>query len=780
MTNTPLFAQPKTNFKAKIIWADNCERTVDQYILFRKKVNISGCGKTEIAIFANTYYNLYVDGVFIHRGPVRRHESNACYDTINCELNKGEHTIAVLVHWLGNVFSAHRKATPAFWAEVKEENRDIIAATDDSWKAQYCPAFLHDEDYFFSQYDYSENIDMRKYPLGWEKPGFDDSAWKNAVVISEIGKAPDMHRNFTKRPIQLFSYVTRSMEITKRGKYTDGEKKKFPDVLKERTYDTDKKADGSFVVAALECSASATITVSYSNADEGCEIIAGYDDQIDDSGMPLPMRMAPYADRFVVPKGSGEVSVVMPRGLRYVLVCAAGRCVIDKITALCEEYPYTERAAFVSGDSYYTRLYGQSARTQRVCTIDGFTDCVNRERVLWLGDAYLDCLGNYYAEPDYGLILMTLYEHALGKKPSGAIGGYNSSDLQPDWLQMGAYNLMWLNMLCDYILFTGDEDSVLPLKDTAGGIIKFLCDSRNEDGIIDTDVNSCNTFWDWGYEEPMGESLKVTSYFMQTIERLSEFAYFDGVVPEKLLEGFAKTRENCYKRFWDSDRKVFHDSGKHGEPLHPLSTQGANIQAVSGGICPKDMCDEVVARIFDKTQLDEIPVGLYPPAENSYYDEKILPCATMYGGFYISKALFDNGYDEEAVRFIKEVWGDFDYLPTLPEMRRNGENQSTLTMCHGWSGAPAFLLPMYILGLRPVSAGWKDTLFAPPDVDISLVPSAKGVVKTPYGELSAQWTRLDGGMKISLNVPQEITVYVKVKDKTYSVNSGEHTFYTFA
>lgn len=774
------FATPKTEFKAKNIWAKNVLRNTDQYILFRKKFIVGKAGVVDFTLFANTYYNFYIDGVFINRGPVRRHELNAEFDEIKCYLSEGDHVAAVMVHHFGSESGCHRIGSPAFWMEAETERKETLFVTDTSWKAKFCDAFRNEikEELDF---DYIEDIDMRVFPIDWETVGFDDSLWDNAVITSEIGIAPDAHRNYTPRAMQLFSYVNERSEITLNGVFSEPLEGDFHTRIKNRKYLTGDS--GNFVIADFGKVMSAAVAVEYSNASDGCEMVIGYDDRVDETGLPdfTRLREVPYADRIILPKGDGTAYIHMPRGFRFVNVSVLDTgCEIKNVTAQSENYPYTECRPFASGDGYFTRLYEQSLRTQHVCTSDGFVDCVTRERVLWLGDAYLDSLGNLYSEPDKGLLLTTLFEHAMGQKESGALGGYNSSELEPEWLQMGGYNLLWLNMLCDYILYTGDEESVKPLKDTARGILRFISDTRNENGFVDSEMNNCNTFWDWGYEEPTGESLKVSIFYTETILRLSGFDFFSDIIDNEMVEDAKKLKKRCFERFWDNERRVFHDAGKKGEELHPLCTQGANIMAAAYCDCPEEIKNEIFGKVFDKNELYDVPVDLFPPAGTCSYESKILPCGTMYGAFYAAKALFEAGYDNFAAEFMKEVWGEFDGLLTLPELRRNGkENEGTCTMCHGWSAAPAFLLPMYVLGLRPLANGWKETLFSIPDIDIKTVPSAKGIVKTPYGEITAQWVKTDGAVKVTIKAPDEISLTLRCYGREYKLCGGNNTFYIF-
>lgn len=762
------YFKPLTNCNAKVIWPAHCQRQTDIYALFRKTFSHSG-GICHVRLFANTYYNLYIDGSFLHRGPVRRHEAHAEYDELTINLDPGTHVIAVLVHHLGVECAGHRKADRSFWCEVETGCETIVS--DSTWKAMDCTSF-RSLGWISSHYDFCEDIDMRSFPTGWETLGYDDNSWDFATELYPVGDLLDIHKNYTTRLLQNFAYPREQGIIIHTGTYTNC--KTPSDFYVKDFFSRERNSasvNGSYAVAAFSATISGCVEIHYENDAEQAEIIVAYDDFLNESGSITLGRMGDFADRFIVPHGTGVVKTFMPRGFRYILADISAPGKILSVYAEKEEYPYEEKTGFSAGLSYWTELYAQSVRTQQICTIDGFTDCVNRERVLWLGDAYFDCLGAYYSTADKGLLLTTLYEHAMGEGPKGALGGYNSSDLRPDWLYMPAYNMMFLHMLCDYILYTGDEESVLPLKDTARSILLFLQDNMNPQGIFDSTWKGCNNYWDWGYAEPEGESLKANAYFIHTVERMASMPFFHDVVDEALLEKVQNLKLICRDIFWDSEKQVYRDCR-----TSRLTTQGASAYAILGGICPQENIPQLLHRITDETLLDAIPVGENQENENSAPDEtKILPAATMYGATVVCRAMLENGMTAEGLRYMRHVWGDFEGLPTLPELRRNGTNN---TMCHGWSAAPAFLLPMYALGLRPLKNGCKHVLFAPPCLDPDTLSQAKGSMPTPLGTIYAQWCRCGEFLRAQFTIPAGITLTLSFAGKEYTfTNGGTHTRY---
>lgn len=755
----------KHDIIANVIWA-NCERDIDMYVVFRKKF-VTENETCSIKIFADTYYNLYVDGSFIHRGPVRRHENTAEYDKLSLCFEKGEHTVAVLVHHLGAKVAGHRTGEKNFWCEIETENGKII--TDESWKAKYLDAMTTDGR-IFSHFDFVEDIDMKKFPIGFMNPDFDDSAWENALVLFKAESENDVHKNYRQRTMKLFSYLTEKGELMKAGTFKDMpvEEDHFTHKIFGRVRD-EAEADGNYSLYKFEKTISGTVKIAY-ECEEDSEIIVAYDDQLTPEGFVKPDRWSKYADRFLVEKGKGEAEVLFPRGFVYVLVDASKGCKILSVTATKEVYPYEEKKSFFADNKLLNDIFDVSVRTQQVCTIDGFTDCVNRERVLWLGDAYFDCMGNYYSTFDKGLLLTTLYEHAMGQTECGALGGYNSSNIKPNWLLMLSYNLMYLEMVTDYLLYTGDEENLLPLKETVKKLIAYAVSNINGRGVFDTNYKGCSNYWDWGYSEPEGENLKYCGYFAFIVDRMKEFDFFNDIITPEILAAVEKMREVSHEIFFDKEKKVYRDTS-----CSKLTTQAATSYAVLGNIKGSENYKELFNNITDEKMLDAIPIGENQENENGEPDlNKILPAATMYGATVTARAMFVKGLYSEGLKYLTEVWGEFAHLPTLPELRRNGANN---TACHGWSASPAYLLPMYILGIRPLKEGYNEALFNIPHFDNDEITSSKGSVITPKGEIKAAYTKYEGFIKADVFVPKDIKLTVKYKEKEYLLIEGANTVY---
>ena len=248
------------------------------------------------------------------------------------------------------------------------------------------------------------------------------------------------------------------------------------------------------------------------------------------------------------------------------------------------------------------------------------------------------------------------------------------------------------------------------------------------------------------------------------------FDFFSDVLTSEIIDAAEKIKEVSHGIFFDNNKKVYKDSSSSD-----LTTQAATSYAILGGIKGSENYKELFYNITNPENLDAIPVGENQEQENSVPDfTKILPAATMYGATVTARAMLLKGLYNEALSYINTVWGDFRGLPTLPELRRNGKNN---TMCHGWSASPAYLLPMFILGVRPLKEGYKEAIFHIPEIDPAAISSVSGTVITPFGNIEAAWTNSNGFVKADVSVPLGVKLTIKYKEKEYLLTEGANTIY---
>jgi hypothetical protein len=71
-----------------------------------------------------------------------------------------------------------------------------------------------------------------------------------------------------------------------------------------------------------------------------------------------------------------------------------------------------------------------------------------------------------------------------------------------------------------------------------------------------------------------------------------------------------------------------------------------------------------------------------------------------------------------------------------------GWRKPIISRCHGWGGTAAYLLPRYVLGIRPAAPGFARVEVHPQLGDLAW---ARGVVPTPRGEIRVELDGRGGG-----------------------------------
>jgi hypothetical protein len=103
---------------------------------------------------------------------------------------------------------------------------------------------------------------------------------------------------------------------------------------------------------------------------------------------------------------------------------------------------------------------------------------------------------------------------------------------------------------------------------------------------------------------------------------------------------------------------------------------------------------------------------------------------------------------------------------TFPEMWDRGD------LSHSWQCTPTYQLSARVLGVAPLSPGFKQILIRPQVCDLEW---AKGSVPTPLGDVKVEWSRSSGRFAIDVAVPKGASATVVLPDGTSKqVKSGRH------
>ena len=178
---------PESFAQTPPIWFHTAQPADHEVVLFRHVFEMAQAAQiTELQIFADTRYEVWLDGTWIGRGPARFSCTLREYDVYPLEtLTPGPHLLAVLVQWAPNARRSESN-TPLLQARIQQYTPDgpmTLVQTSPDWHAFSATAWNPDAGlvHTWELIGPMELLDLRSLPQNWTQPGFSDSTWAKAV-----------------------------------------------------------------------------------------------------------------------------------------------------------------------------------------------------------------------------------------------------------------------------------------------------------------------------------------------------------------------------------------------------------------------------------------------------------------------------------------------------------------------------------------------------------------------------------------------------------------------
>ncbi len=170
------------------LWSHDHLPASHEVVLFRRAFTLARqLNSAELFIFADTRYEVWVDGEWIGRGPARFSQTTREYDVHQLgALSPGQHLVAVLVQWAPNNRRSE-SVSPFLMAHIQgsqEQNSTVVIRTDSDWKALSADAWKQDATpvHSWGLIGPTELVDLHQLPYNWMCLKFDDRQWPRAIV----------------------------------------------------------------------------------------------------------------------------------------------------------------------------------------------------------------------------------------------------------------------------------------------------------------------------------------------------------------------------------------------------------------------------------------------------------------------------------------------------------------------------------------------------------------------------------------------------------------------
>jgi hypothetical protein len=717
--------------------------------------------KAPFFITADQAYRLYINGIYVCRGPARGYQSHWPYDECDVRsfLRTGPNFISVEAYnpGIGTFQYLHQSAAGFICAAEWDDVR--IHTNKDTWQMRRAPGNNPNVARLSVQMGWQEDFDAGKDDLSWiyshVKPEWPpDNIFSPFDVEIAFGKQP--WATLEKRGIPMLrEELLVPKEVTAHGigvmqpgyretanpawHWNGQESSTVKDW--RLPFDSQLSDDGLGFAAdpvhegqfrAITVNMGAIVCGSLILDVEGCtgrEIIDCHYHQWLSNDTPehlIPagnggllalctrLRTRPGASRrmFYPMMGARLITLVFRE------VTQALKVNVSWMTA---EYPFTMRGRFETSDPQLNQIYELCRHTQQICSTDAYVDTPWREQGQWWADARIQAKNTIFLDGDIRLLERGIRSVAEQPTTNGLTYGVApccvGNCVLPD------FALAWVLTVYDHYFQTGSLDLFREQHERIRGVFEYFETeaASNGEGILKYDAKLW-LFEDWADLPKVGYPTFLNLWYLHTLEHYEKMLAAAKEEDERkhVARKIVGLRTRLSAFFFDDQDGLF--------------LPGRNFDGTPTGI--PSVHDQVLAILLD----------LRPDCHEMMAQKRILPflrganleCAvpSAFWCSYVFDAAQLLGYRRETLDFIRREWGKMiPYGGTWEHLIFNEDEGFSCS--HGWSAHPAFHLTELLCGLRQTAPGWQGYEYDPA---LELLP-ANGVISVPLpqGDLRFEW-----------------------------------------
>jgi hypothetical protein len=713
---------------ANWIWDSGPNNPKNYYLMIRKTVDLPEMpSEAKAFISAFAYADVYINGRLVDRCPMNCDPEFQVYEKFDLSgyFRKGQNTISAMVYNFG-IGMHHRingRGGFFFQGELQLGEKSLLKInTDDSWKVSKAEAWDNGTAIRTATSNligFVEKFDARKKKDHWRDNGFDDSKWQPA-------------RKLGIPPLQPFNNI---VEVCR------------PSIFREKVYPVNHWFIGDKVVYDFGKEIAGTPTLDLYSSREGVTLEMGTGERLLPDSTVLYTKRVNFTNYFTCRKGFQSLEPLTWRGFRYLSLTMKDSVIIQEISAINRHYDFTREGSFECSDPLLNRIWEIGNQTLLLCAQDTYMDTPWREQTHYIaGDSrYLQKYAFYpFGMSSEFLMHYNILSGAWSQrwKDDGSI----RSRYPTDWLlgegtsaYVADYELEWVIMLGEYYQYFGKKELIKKVYPNLKKLMTLF------DGYMGKEHGLLSKIPGWIVLDhpdsyPMDQREEITGLNCLYYEALKQAAAIAKDIaddPEQAAQWSKNAgilKENIQKWLWLPEKHQFMDSFG-GEKC----SQQTQVYALLYGLVEETEKEHVMNAIAAGNRSSEQSFSYY--VVHSLFDSKpmwSLDFIRKYWGGQMKSPYFNGAWHE--------CWDIANFLTDL------------MTTSHAWCSGPTALLPQKVLGLEPVSAGWKTFSVRPNPCDLQW---AKGVVSSPFGPICAEWkTNQAGNFKLYVSVPEQTTAEI--------------------
>ncbi len=689
-------------FGAKWIWLPEADQSNPTLVRFRKTIELKSPNSAHFWISADVIYRLYINGRLVSRGPADMgrdydREERAPRWMYDCRdlgpyLHSGKNEIAAEVFSRGFVGSRVSRGKHGLLLEaaIKTQNGEVRVKTDESWKVKPDAAWGADGQW-----------SAEKEDIGWQLPGYSDAGWSSAgsvgtvwtpLVASELPPLMEAEYPFTTpapAPTNPLTITADSAVTLKHSRVLSA----YPGLVIQGI----KGATLRIIPGEQEGNLSRTLTLHLRDG--------------------LQQFEYPFLDSYSV--------------LRLEFTGVTAPIKVLKLHSVFSSAAVEYKGSFECSSPEWNRLWKTSRWLTQICMQTHHLDSPNhQEPICDPGDYLIESHANYYTFGSPWLARQDLRKFGLLLKDLNYRNFHTS------------YSLLWLQMLMAYYDHTGDSSLVKELAPEVHALLETFNSWVGTNGLISEAPNYM--FMDWvriaGFEchhppAVIGQGYMTAFYYRALMDgrRVAEVTG-DGLRVARYNNRRIEISTAFQRELWSERTGLYRDGRPFQTHVQPGTWLPAdkdietfsphvNTMAVLYDLAPQDKQSAIMERIQKREQ----PLNCEP-----------------YFMYYVLEALAHSGRFEQDAPAVIARWNILPDTQTYHEMWVEGD------LSHAWGSAPMIQMSSTVLGVRPVSPGWKSVKIAP---QLGGLNWARGTVPTPHGFINISFKKNSGKLKYEITLP---------------------------
>jgi alpha-L-rhamnosidase len=428
-------------------------------------------------------------------------------------------------------------------------------------------------------------------------------------------------------------------------------------------------------------------------------------------------------------KMPADIGEVMP--FRYCeLEGYPGKLTAADIRQVRVHYPFNDEAAsFECSDRVLNDVWELCKYSIKATSFTGIYVDGDRERIPYEGDAYINQLGHYCLDTEYGMARATLAY--LLKRPTWPVEWHQHIPL----------------MAWEEYLYTGDLSFFVDYYERIAA--KLLQPLAREDGLLEVSsermsaeflsgismTRDIRTLVDWPEGERDRHDIRpvdsvVNAFYYRGLRVMSRMARDAGKTED--ADRFHREAERIYsvyqKIFFSPDDGIYRDGeGADHASLH------ANYFPLVSGLVPEAHVQSVLSFIQSK--------GM---------------ATSVYGAQHLIDGLFLNGAADHAIELLSGTgmrsWGHMIYGvgSTITLEAWDNRFKPNQDWNHAWGAAPANLIPRRLMGITPMEPGFRKARIQP---QIGSLKYAKLRHPTLLGPIDLEVRQTGNGIDYRIALP---------------------------